>query len=430
MSLEECKAAIDRALKAPWAWGCRGFKCRSLGGLYLVEGDCEERVVGLYSSDGRPAEEDPAILTAILSGEFVGLEVECTTPPPRLLSVERLGSGPRGDGYEALAPPYGRLYVKVFRRLGGHRRESLALKYFSSKPMILVPRLLCSVYLDGSDYIVVTESVEGEPLAHVFVESARLSANSTKAIVPPEALYLGKALALLHRVAMDCREAWCTPKSSGRDDVGRWVERLRARARALRSHASKLPDDESIAVKEASDALEDLAERSRGEWTGFLEGRPMILAHGDMHLYQVYRQPGGRLVFTDFEGEPSKEPGNPMELEPPERDLAALARSVDYARALAYMAARGVDAWEAAVQAPSILSQWLDAVVKAVLTSYREEGGPGALGQPMLFWLVERASYEAVYEIRYSTGLHPIPLEAIIRMYEGRDDVAKIVGGG
>ena len=94
------------------------------------------------------------------------------------------------------------------------------------------------------------------------------------------------------------------------------------------------------------------------------------------------------------------------------------------------MAARGVDAWEAAVQAPSILSQWLDAVVKAVLTSYREEGGPGALGQPMLFWLVERASYEAVYEIRYSTGLHPIPLEAIIRMYEGRDDVAKIVGGG
>ncbi len=430
MSLEGCKAVIERVLKSPWAWDCRDFKCKSKGDFYLVEGDCGERVVGVYSRDGRPAEEDPALLESLLSKGVEGLEVKCLSPPPRVLSVERLGSGPRGDTYEALAPPYGKLLVKVFRRLGGHRRESLVLEYFSRKPLVLVPRLVCNVYLEDSDYIVVTESVGGEPLAHVFVESARLSVNSTKAIVPPEALYIGRALAFLHRAAMECHEAWCTPRPASRVDVERWIERLRVRARILKNYASTIAGDESIVVGEASDALEELAVKSSKEWIRLLEGRPMALIHGDMHLYQVYRQSGGRLVFTDFEGEPSKEPGNPMELEPPERDLAALARSIDYARALAYMAARGVDAWEAAAQAPRILSHWLDSVVKTVLTSYREEKGPGDLGVPLLFWLVERASYEAVYELRYSTGLHPIPLEALIRLYEGRDDTAKIAVGG
>ena len=43
--------------------------------------------------------------------------------------------------------------------------------------------------------------------------------------------------------------------------------------------------------------------------------------------------------------------------------------------------------------------------------------------QSLSFWLVERASYEAVYELRAGTGLHHIPLNAILRINEGKDPV-------
>ena len=41
------------------------------------------------------------------------------------------------------------------------------------------------------------------------------------------------------------------------------------------------------------------------------------------------------------------------------------------------------------------------------------------------YWLLERASYEAVYELIASTGFHPIPLNAIIRMKEGKHPLFK-----
>jgi predicted trehalose synthase len=394
--------------------------------VYLVEGDCGERVLALYGRDGRPAESDPTVLRALLAGAIEGFSVECRAPAPHPVAVDQVGSGPRGDVFEASAPPYGRLHVKVMRRLPGHMRESLYLGYLSSQGFPLAPRLICRVAVEGSDYIVVSESVEGEPLAHIFVEAAARSIQG-EAIVPPEASSLGYALAYLHSIAARCAEPWCRPRASTVEDAERWLSRLKGRAAMLRRMASSLPRDEAMQVSEAADALEGIWEEMRRDLRSSLSGRTMMAVHGDFHLYQVFRGPGGRLVITDFEGEPSREPADPMELEPPERDFAALARSLDYARALAYMAARGSDAWEAAREAKRILSRWLEAVLRAVAAAYRAAGGLGALGVHAAFWLAERASYEAVYELKYSTGLHPIPLEAIIRMWEGSDDVSKTV---
>jgi maltose alpha-D-glucosyltransferase/alpha-amylase len=47
----------------------------------------------------------------------------------------------------------------------------------------------------------------------------------------------------------------------------------------------------------------------------------------------------------------------------------------------------------------------------------------------LFFWLVERASYEAVYEIVARTGYHYVPLNALLRYRDGNDDLASFIRG-
>jgi maltose alpha-D-glucosyltransferase/alpha-amylase len=180
-------------------------------------------------------------------------------------------------------------------------------------------------------------------------------------------------------------------------------------------------------ITEASDALEELAAKLR-EMESSLIGRPMLRIHGDMHLYQILVA-GDRLVLTDFEGEPFKSPASPLEKEPPERDLAGLARSLDYVAVMATMYSKGIGAEEASYNLPHIIGAWEVENFSSMLDSYLAEVSEEAI-EPMdsfrrslLFWIVERASYEAVYEMRAGTGLHHIPLNALLRINEGKDPI-------
>lgn len=384
----------------PWFKDCEGIECRESGDLRVAVGrGCMEETVSLYTHNGAPAETEREVAERLL------LQAEWLDGPPAYVKYGGLaGVGRRSVVFEVEAPPHGRLMVKVFKKPSGASREAAVLGLLRGSP--LAPRMAAVLRVDSTTYMVAVEPVEGEPMAGRFIESGVESLWRGEPRLPVEARLLGHAVRLLHDIlARRCNDEWCRPKEAGRSEVESWIGRVEARARMLRKLGRGYD-----AAREAAETLEWLA----GEWRsriGLLVGSKVQVIHGDLHLYQVYLGPGGRVVFTDFEGEPVKAPGSPWDLEPRERDLAALGRSIVYAAAIAVQEARSVDVEEAAREAlTGIPARWARESFMEVLAGY----GEGVDEARLRFWLLERLSYEAVYEFAYETGYHPVPLWSLL----------------
>lgn len=312
----------------------------------------------------------------------------------------------RGDG----------VFVKLSTLAADDVLEYKVLEYLSSVEPGIAPRPVCEMRVDGIPLGVAMELVEGEPLALEYISSALAGRE------PASNRLLGESVARLHLALARCREEWCAPRPASRGMVEEWVGRVMWRARLLR----RLARSEDLDMAEALDSLEELS-LYMAEAAGSLEGATVHRIHGDLHLYQVYRA-GSRLVFTDFEGEPYREPARRDALEPPVRDLATLVRSIDYASTLALME-RGMDAFEASVEASRGMAGWRESVARGLIDSYTRiargagvEVGDWSLG--LAFWMAERASYELVYEVLEATGLHYIPLNALLRIRDSWPRVA------
>ncbi|BAA81322.2 hypothetical protein APE_2310.1 [Aeropyrum pernix K1] len=365
------------------------------------------------------AESQREVMEALLRGA-AGLDVECTHPIVSVEEVSLEGAGPRSLSYRLLSRPYGLLAAKVYRRPPPVDREWLLLRFLAASSLPLVPRPLCRASLEGRTYMVVHEYVEGVPAATLFIEAAKQSLKTGVATVPSEAGALGVAVAAIHSALASCRESWCMPEEPTEAMVERWMSRLAIRASMIEDLARGLPADEARIVYDAASALRQLHQR---EWRGLLGGVAMQ-THGDLHLYQVLVSRSGRIVVTDFEGEPSRQPAGAMEKEHPERDLAALLRSLDYASVLAAQALGGRTVESAIETARGELRGWVEASYRIVEASYVDTlsraGLPGEVSRERLaFWLVERASYEIVYELKYRTGYHLIPATALLEALEG-----------
>ncbi|MCE4601668.1 MAG: hypothetical protein F7B18_00625 [Desulfurococcales archaeon] len=330
----------------------------------------------------------------------------------------RLGAGLEVEGYGLrgiLARGEG-VVVKLLAFAVEDNPEYVVLSYLSRVEPGLVPQPVCSMSVDGVQVGIATRAIEGEPLAVEFISSA------FRDVEPPSLEDLALGVARLHRALYGCVEDWCRPRPVSREDVEEWSERLRWRAKLLRRIAT--PDD--LGLVEALDSMDELASLMARSYRGIIEA-PAIRIHGDLHLYQVYRSPRG-LVFTDFEGEPYREPARRDVLEPPARDIATLIRSIDYASALALME-RGMDAGEAALEASRGMRGWREAVSRRLLKAYLKALGEDPLAEGdwesgLAFWVAERASYELVYDIIEGTGLHHIPLNAILRIRDSWPRVA------
>jgi maltokinase len=128
--------------------------------------------------------------------------------------------------------------------------------------------------------------------------------------------------------------------------------------------------------------------------------------HGDLHLGQVLRGPGGRWSLIDFEGEPARPLTDRRTLGPPVRDIAGMLRSFDYA-ACQHRAADDprVAAWSRASRA-------------AYVEGYAETSGSDPMGQPELLraYETDKAVYEVLYEARHRPAWLHVPMAAIRRL--------------
>ena len=174
------------------------------------------------------------------------------------------------------------------------------------------------------------------------------------------------------------------------EDLGdAWRDRLLVRASQL----------EGLGIREASDFLSDLHDALRRKRLP----RPMRhygSIHGDIHLGQYIRL-GNQLLLTDYMGEPYREPIPRRDVEEILRDVASLLNSFEYTLRR-YRPGRIGHAYEI-----------MDRLVESVYAQLYRDIDKSLYMASLLFWRVERATYEALYEELLGTGLSWIPLRII-----------------
>ncbi|WP_175412149.1 phosphotransferase [Streptomyces sp. TRM64462] len=125
--------------------------------------------------------------------------------------------------------------------------------------------------------------------------------------------------------------------------------------------------------------------------------------HGDLHLGQALRTPGGDWAVIDFEGEPTKPLAERCRPQPPVRDVAGILRSFDYA-------ARSCR--------PADPDAWAERCRDAYCTGYAEASGRDPRAEQALLraYETDKAVYEVVYEARHRPDWLPVPMAAVRRL--------------
>jgi len=145
-----------------------------------------------------------------------------------------------------------------------------------------------------------------------------------------------------------------------------------------------------------------------------------IRTHGDYHLGQVIWT-GSDFMIIDFEGEPARPLAERRLKRWPQRDVAGMLRSFDYAFHTALGDRPDVDRASA--------RNWIDAVQAAYLAAYHELAA-GAAFLPAVetdraivleTFLLEKALYEVRYELNNRPDWVGIPLRGILRLLGATD---------
>jgi trehalose synthase-fused probable maltokinase len=155
-------------------------------------------------------------------------------------------------------------------------------------------------------------------------------------------------------------------------------------------------------------ALDEMLPRIRArmaESFGDIERVRVTRIHGDYHLGQLLRTPGGYVVI-DFEGEPARPLAERRAPAPPERDLAGMLRSFDYAARTAERGARG--GFEA--------DAWLARARSAFLEAYAAAAPASPDPRLVAAFELEKACYEVAYEAANRPDWTWLPLEALARL--------------
>ncbi|HEY8984196.1 MAG TPA: maltokinase [Streptomyces sp.] len=204
-----------------------------------------------------------------------------------------------------------------------------------------------------------------------------------------DARALGRATAEVHQAL-----ARALPTVTlGQAQLGPLVEGMVGRLEAAVTAVPSLrPYEEGL--RTAFGALGELA----GEGHTWVAQR----IHGDLHLGQCLRTPGGRWLLIDFEGEPARPLAERRMPQPALRDVAGMLRSFDYA------------AHTADPPAP----QWATACRAAYCSGYAQVTGVDPRTDPVLLraYETDKAIYEVVYEARNRPDWLPVPLAAIRRL--------------
>ena len=209
-----------------------------------------------------------------------------------------------------------------------------------------------------------------------------------------EARRLGEAVARVHADLAGALGTSTVP-------AGRIADGMRERLRVALEAAPELREHE----RELGRALDAVAE---------LPDVVVQRVHGDLHLGQTLRAID-RWVVIDFEGEPSAPLEERMRPDSPLRDVAGMLRSFDYASGHALVGE------EPDRQRRFRAREWTERNTEAFCAGYAEAAGadPRQSAALLRAYLLDKALYEVVYEVRNRPAWVTIPLTAVQRLVTG-----------
>jgi trehalose synthase-fused probable maltokinase len=144
-------------------------------------------------------------------------------------------------------------------------------------------------------------------------------------------------------------------------------------------------------------------------------GTDRIRIHGDYHLGQVLRTVENDFSIIDYEGEPSRPISERRRKWPALKDVAGMVRSFDYA-AETIARERGES---------DTFATWRDEATAAFINGYKSVVGPDQRLYPenpegfdiaLSAMVIEKALYEARYEMDNRPDWLPIPYRALVRL--------------
>jgi predicted trehalose synthase len=216
---------------------------------------------------------------------------------------------------------------------------------------------------------------------------------------------LGHATAQVHRALaelFDTREPTASDRAAA---VEGWHRRLSAAIAEVPSLAGRRQAIEAIYTRAA-----------QAPWPRLQR------IHGDYHLGQVILVPGRGWVLLDFEGEPMRPMAERSRPDLALRDVAGMLRSFDYVA--------GSVRLDEPDRSPAAVRQWAHEARVAFLQAYADDSGSAldgqAADQPVLAALeLDKAVYEATYEMRARPTWVTIPLRAIARL-AGQEEPTRV----
>jgi maltokinase len=201
---------------------------------------------------------------------------------------------------------------------------------------------------------------------------------------------LGAAVAEVHRILTE----QLPTLAAGPGQIDEALDTMRTR---LDLAAHEVP-----AIAEHVDAIRGLYDRAAA-----LDWPVLQRIHGDLHLGQVLDAPERGWVLLDFEGEPLRPMPERSRPDVTLRDVAGMLRSFDYvAGALAH------------AETPVDTGSWAHDARAAFVDGYNAGAGVDVRAQRALLdaFEIDKAVYEAVYEVRNRPDWVEIPVRAVERL--------------
>ncbi|PYG00486.1 trehalose synthase-fused probable maltokinase [Georgenia satyanarayanai] len=204
------------------------------------------------------------------------------------------------------------------------------------------------------------------------------------------ATHLGSAVASVHR---DLAAAFPTHEATAP---------VRSQLRATWRHRATAALLEVPGLEEHRETIAAVYARTENTtWPGLQR------IHGDLHLGQVIEAPGRGWLLLDFEGEPLRPLGERTAPDLALRDVAGILRSLDYAAGAA-LREHGAE----------VADDWVARARGAFLDGYAREAGrdPREDAELLAALELDKALYEAVYEVRNRPEWLSIPVSGVRRL--------------
>jgi maltokinase len=139
--------------------------------------------------------------------------------------------------------------------------------------------------------------------------------------------------------------------------------------------------------------------------------------HGDLHLGQVLRLPGGSWVILDFEGEPARPMAERQAPDNPLRDVGGMLRSFDYAAFHPLVTDSNGDEAGATTWTARARTAFLDGYWRAMSGAGYLPPDPATL---LRGFELEKALYEVRLEAAYRPDWLPIPIGGVKRLVDDK----------